>query len=63
MSSLDDADYFADRANMERTLSLSSQDKRIAAAHAGMAQRYERLAARCRTGGLLGVGPDHSKSH
>jgi len=63
MSDLDDADYYADRANMERTLSLISQDKRVAAAHAGMAQRYERLATSCRNGGhLLRVIPDEAET-
>ena len=51
MTDMEEADYYGDRTNMERTLSLSSQDKRVAAAHAGMAERYERLAARCRNGG------------
>lgn len=44
MSNLEDADYYADRANMERTLSHSTQDKRAAAAHTEMAERYEQLA-------------------
>ena len=63
MSDLDDAQYYADRANMERTLSLISQDKRVAAAHAGMAQRYERLATSCRNGGhLLRVIPGEAET-
>jgi hypothetical protein len=63
MGSLEDADYYGDRANMERTLSLSSRDKRAAAAHAAMAQRYERLAARCRNGGrLLRVVPNEAEA-
>ena len=57
MNDLEDADYYTDRANMERTLSLIGQDKRVAAAHAGMAARYERLAARCRNGEQTGVKP------
>ena len=44
MSELDDADYFSLRANEERTLSLKSKDKRAAAAHTEMAERYEELA-------------------
>ena len=40
-----DADYFADRALVELAMSRVATDPRAAAAHAEMAERYEKLAA------------------
>lgn len=44
MSKQTDAQYFADRAAMERALSQSATDERAAAVHAELADRYDGLA-------------------
>lgn len=44
MSNLEDADYFAARANEEAIRSLAAEDERVSAAHAEMAERYHRRA-------------------
>lgn len=38
------ARYFADRESCERALSRQAEDRRVAAVHAEMAERYEALA-------------------
>ena len=40
-----DGSYFASREENERALSREAADRRAAAAHAEMAERYEALAA------------------
>lgn len=40
-----DAEYFADRALVELAMSRAAADTRAAAAHAELAERYEKLAA------------------
>jgi hypothetical protein len=39
------ARYFADREMFERAMSLSAGNRRVAAVHSELAQRYEAMAA------------------
>jgi hypothetical protein len=52
------ARYFADRETIERAMSLSAGNRRVAAVHSELAERYEALAAvfGARRGGGRRVG-------
>lgn len=59
------SEYFKSRAVVEQAMSSFSTDLRVAAAHADMAERYERLAEEFdinREGGYHpSVSPDYPK--
>lgn len=50
MSNLEDTDYFTTRANEEAIRSLTSEDDRVSAAHAELAERYHQRARAAKAG-------------
>lgn len=65
MTDKKNSDYFARRANQEGLRSLSAADDRVSAAHAEMAERYQKLAQSARSDGpalrIVGDDTDHSE--
>ena len=53
MSKQADAQYFADRAAMERALTKAAADRRAAAVHAELAERYDELALGLNAGTVI----------